>query len=54
MIDTSFCADDETINNYMSQYHGLLFLKINLNQLNYSTKNLDDFQKYYYTAFLPD
>ncbi|CAD8174751.1 unnamed protein product [Paramecium pentaurelia] len=47
----SYCADDNTINTYLSKYHGFFFLNIKLSQFNYKTKQLENFNKLYYTSF---
>ncbi|CAD8116149.1 unnamed protein product [Paramecium primaurelia] len=49
-IPGSYCADENVINQYLSKFHGFLFLTIKLNQLQYSTGELEEIQKQYYTA----
>ncbi|CAD8214678.1 unnamed protein product [Paramecium pentaurelia] len=49
--DGSYCADQNVINDYLSQYHGFLFLNIKLKQLNRMTRQLEEFNKQYYTVF---
>ncbi|CAK81243.1 unnamed protein product (macronuclear) [Paramecium tetraurelia] len=50
-VDGSNCADEYTINTYLSKYHEFLFLNIRLSQLNYITKELKYFYKLQYTSF---
>ncbi|CAD8210301.1 unnamed protein product [Paramecium pentaurelia] len=50
-INGSNCADENTINTYLSKYHGFLFLNIKLSQLNYITQEFEYFNKLYYTSF---
>ncbi|CAD8081420.1 unnamed protein product [Paramecium sonneborni] len=45
------CADENTINNYLSKFHGFLFLTIYLSKLNIHTKEFEQFKKQYYTGF---
>ncbi|CAD8188631.1 unnamed protein product [Paramecium pentaurelia] len=52
-VPGSYCADENVINQYISKFHGLLFLTIKLNQLNYSTGELEEIKKQYYTALEP-
>ncbi|CAD8145871.1 unnamed protein product [Paramecium octaurelia] len=47
------CADEKTINDYLAEQHGFMFLTIRLNQLNYVTRELELFAKQYYLAFNP-
>ncbi|CAD8112877.1 unnamed protein product [Paramecium sonneborni] len=47
----SYCADENVITEYISKLHGFLFLTIKLNQLKYSTGQLEEIEKQYYTAF---
>ncbi|CAD8194828.1 unnamed protein product [Paramecium pentaurelia] len=47
----SYCANESVINEYLSKFHGFLFLSIKLHQLNYFTRQLEEFKKQYYTAF---
>ncbi|CAD8098309.1 unnamed protein product [Paramecium primaurelia] len=51
--DDGYCADDNTIQEYISIYHGFLDITIRLNQLNYQNNKLETFQKTYYQAFDP-
>ncbi|CAD8191531.1 unnamed protein product [Paramecium octaurelia] len=48
-----YCADDTTIEEYTSIYHGFIDITIRLNQLNYQSNQLETFQKTYYQAFDP-
>ncbi|CAD8090459.1 unnamed protein product [Paramecium sonneborni] len=48
-----YCADEKTINEYMSNHHGFLILTIRLNQFNYVSQKLEMFVKQYYQAFDP-
>ncbi|CAD8093679.1 unnamed protein product [Paramecium primaurelia] len=52
-VPGSYCADENVINQYISKFHGLIFLTIKLNQLNYSTGELEEITKQYYTALEP-
>ncbi|CAK82847.1 unnamed protein product (macronuclear) [Paramecium tetraurelia] len=51
LIEGSYCADDKTIDEYISKFHGFLFIKIKLSQLNSITQELEQFKKLYYTNF---
>ncbi|CAD8068127.1 unnamed protein product [Paramecium sonneborni] len=51
--DRGYCADDNSILEYMSQYHGFLDITIILNQFNYKNNELENFKKTYYQAFNP-
>ncbi|CAD8115583.1 unnamed protein product [Paramecium sonneborni] len=50
-VNGSYCADENTINTYLSKYHGFLFFNIKLSQFNYRTKDFEYFNKLYYTSF---
>ncbi|CAD8158546.1 unnamed protein product [Paramecium pentaurelia] len=47
------CADTKEIQQYIEKDHGFLFLTIKLHQLNYITRELESFEKQYYSAFDP-
>ncbi|CAD8106862.1 unnamed protein product [Paramecium sonneborni] len=49
-VSGSYCADEKVITEYLSKLHGFLFLNIKLNQLKYSTGELEEIKKQYYTA----
>ncbi|CAD8130694.1 unnamed protein product [Paramecium sonneborni] len=49
----SYCADEKTINEYMSKHHGYLILTVRLNQFNYVSQKFETFVKQYYQAFDP-
>ncbi|CAK86794.1 unnamed protein product, partial (macronuclear) [Paramecium tetraurelia] len=44
-VSGSYCADENVINEYLTKFHGFLFLTIRLNQLKYSVGELEDIQK---------
>ncbi|CAD8058136.1 unnamed protein product [Paramecium sonneborni] len=46
-----YCADQQTIDEYFSINHGLLFLSINLQQYNYETLEFDEIKKTQFFAF---
>ncbi|CAD8146677.1 unnamed protein product [Paramecium octaurelia] len=48
--DGSYCADESIIDNYLQKFHGLFILTVKLNQLDQLTRNLEVFEKSYYTA----
>ncbi|CAD8189307.1 unnamed protein product [Paramecium octaurelia] len=48
--DGSYCAEESIIDNYLQKFHGLLILTVKLNQLNQITRDLEVFEKSYYTA----
>ncbi|CAD8075046.1 unnamed protein product [Paramecium sonneborni] len=50
-IDDSYCADENTIDEYLSKFHGFLFITIYLSKLNSVTTELEQFKKQYYTSF---
>ncbi|CAD8153398.1 unnamed protein product [Paramecium octaurelia] len=50
-VPGSYCADENVINEYLTKFHGFLFLTIRLNQLKYSVGELEEIEKQYYTAF---
>ncbi|CAD8110315.1 unnamed protein product [Paramecium primaurelia] len=52
-VPGSYCADENVIKEYLSKFHGFLFLTIKLNQLEYSTGQLEKIEKQYYTALEP-
>ncbi|CAD8125412.1 unnamed protein product [Paramecium sonneborni] len=51
LLEGGYCADDNTIKEYLSKFHGLLFLTISLGQINQKTRELEVFNKQYYTSF---
>ncbi|CAD8160163.1 unnamed protein product [Paramecium octaurelia] len=51
LLDGGYCADEKVIEEYLSKFHGLLFLTISLGQINQITKELEVFNKQYYTSF---
>ncbi|CAK73207.1 unnamed protein product (macronuclear) [Paramecium tetraurelia] len=51
LVEGSNCADSQTIDDYLSRFHGFLFVKIRLSQLDLVTKELELFKKLYYTSF---
>ncbi|CAD8202403.1 unnamed protein product [Paramecium pentaurelia] len=52
-VSGSYCADENVITEYLSKFHGFLFLTIYLNQFQYSTGKLEQIKKQYYTALEP-
>ncbi|CAD8130281.1 unnamed protein product [Paramecium sonneborni] len=50
IVPGSYNADENVITEYLSKLHGFLFLSIKLNQLQYSTGELEEIEKQYYTA----
>ncbi|CAD8161833.1 unnamed protein product [Paramecium pentaurelia] len=51
LLDGGYCADKNIIEEYLSKFHGLLFLTISLGQINQITRELEVFNKQYYTSF---
>ncbi|CAD8118664.1 unnamed protein product [Paramecium primaurelia] len=51
LIEGSNCADEKIIDEYLSRFHGFLFIKIKLSQLNLITNELELFKKLFYTSF---
>ncbi|CAD8049279.1 unnamed protein product [Paramecium primaurelia] len=51
MEEGGYCADQQTIDDYFSTNHGLLFLSINLQQYNYETLKFDEIKKTQFFAF---
>ncbi|CAD8159263.1 unnamed protein product [Paramecium pentaurelia] len=47
----SYCADENTINDYLSRFHGFLYINIYLSKLNIVTKEFEQLKKQYYTGF---
>ncbi|CAD8145790.1 unnamed protein product [Paramecium octaurelia] len=52
-IEGITCADTKEIEQYIQSDHGFLFITIKLHQLNYVTRELESFEKQFYSAFDP-